>query len=80
MIKRFFRKLKLDSYELEALSKFLVDIAKGILGVPLVIYLVSGFSLLVLAGMFVLDLLVVIALLVLALIIHRLAKRKLKNG
>lgn len=80
MLRKFFRKLNLDSYELEALSKFLVDIAKGILGVPLVIYLVSGFSLLVLAGMFVLDLLVVIALLVLALIIHRLAKRKLKNG
>ena len=80
MLKVFSRRLRLDKDELEVLSKFLVDIAKGILGVPLVIYLVSGFSLLVLAIMFMLDLVIVIALLVLALIIHRLTKRKLKNG
>ncbi|MBI2039825.1 hypothetical protein HYT18_02010 [Candidatus Microgenomates bacterium] len=73
---KVFRKLNLDKDELGALSKFMVDVAKGILGAPLIIYLVSGFSLLVLLIIFLIDLAVVTLFLIGALQIHRVAKRR----
>lgn len=68
--------LKPGKDELEILSKFLIDVAKGILGVPLIIYFIKDSSLLVLLGLFMLDLFVVLLLLMIAIILRRKAKRK----
>lgn len=56
-----------------------MDVAKGILGVPLVVYLVADFPLLVNISLFVLDLVLVIVLLVIAFKLSREARRR-KNG
>lgn len=78
MVKRFLKGLEAD--ELVDLAKFFMDVAKGALGVPLVIYLVSGFSPVVIALFFVVDLSLVIIFLIIAIKLSREAKRRRKNG
>ena len=74
MVKRILKKLETD--ELVDLSKFFMDIAKGVLGVPLVVYLVSGFSPVVMTLFFVLDLSLVVIFLIVAIKLSRVAKRR----
>lgn len=78
MVKRILDKLEAD--ELEDLSKFLMDIAKGVLGAPLVIYLVAGFSVLVLAVISVVNFVLALGLVLLAIYLKRYSKRKRKYG
>lgn len=78
MLRKLVRKL--DAEELLMLSKFFMDVAKGILGVPLVVYLVADFSLIVNIGVFVLDLMLVVIFLVVAFKLGRISKRRKKNG
>lgn len=78
MIRKLVRKL--DAEELLMLSKFFMDVAKGILGVPLIVYLVADFSLVVNIGVFVLDLILVIIFLITAFKLGRISKRRKKNG
>lgn len=78
MLRRLVRKL--DAEELSSLSKFLMDVAKGILGVPLIVYLVVDFPLIVNISLFVLDLILVVIFLVIAFKLGRISKRRKKNG
>lgn len=77
-----FKKLldKLEPEELTDLSKFFIDIAKGLMGAPLVVYLVTGFSNLVLFMMFVLDLILVFGCWIIAIKLSRESRRRRKNG
>lgn len=74
MVKRILGKLEAD--EVKDLSKFFMDIAKGVLGAPLVIYLILGFSPLVLATIFVVDFLLALGLVILAIYLKRYSKRR----
>jgi len=76
MLRKIFRRPILSSEELEILSNFLIEVAKGILGVPIVVYFISGFSTLALILGFVLDLIVVIICLSGAIKVRRMAKRR----
>ena len=70
---------RLHPSELATLSQFFIDVAKGILGVPIVVYFISGFSAIVLLVGLVLDLILVILFLSLAFKLARVAKRR-NNG
>lgn len=78
MIKNILKRL--DPDELDDLSKFFMDVARGALGVPLVIYLVSGYSPVVITLLFVLDLALVIIFLIIAIKLSREAKRRRNYG
>lgn len=78
MIQKIFNKL--DGDELKDLSKFFMDVAKGILGVPLIVYLVAEFPPIVNLMLFVLDLGLVIGFIALAIYLSRRSKRKVRNG
>lgn len=77
-VNRFLDKLNAD--ELEILSKFIIDIAKGIIGVPIVVYFVSDFSIIVLTQIFMIDLITVTSFLSVAFKLRRLAKRRKSYG
>ena len=77
MVTRILAKLEVD--ELEDFSKFFMDIAKGVLGVPLVIYLVRGFSLLVLVAASVVNFILAFGLVILAIYLKRHSKRRRKD-
>lgn len=66
----------LNPEELNTLSKFLIDVAKGILGVPIIAYLITGFSVIALFAGFVLDLLLVFLLIITAFKLNRLAMKR----
>lgn len=74
MIQRLLKILEAD--ELQTLSGFLIDVAKGILGVPIVVYFLTGFSVVALSLGFMLDLLVVALLIIIAFKLKRIAKRR----
>lgn len=73
-MKFLLNKLKAD--ELEILSKLLVDISKGILGAPLVVYFLKDFSAVVMTVVFVVDLILVFLLFIASIYLHRLGKRR----
>lgn len=77
MFKKLLSKLTAD--ELTILSKFLIDVAKGVLGVPIIAYFISGFSRVTLVLGFMLDLVIVILSVMLSFKIGRMAKRR-QNG
>lgn len=78
MLRKLVRKL--DAEELSMLSKFFMDVAKGILGVPLIVYLVADFPPIVNISLFVLDLILVVIFLVIAFKLGRISKKRKKNG
>ncbi len=77
MVKRILGKLEAD--ELKDLAKFFMDIAKGVLGAPLVIYLVSSFPLLVLAIVAVVNFILALGFISLSFYFKRYSKRIVKN-
>lgn len=74
--KKLTKKLALNKDELEILSKFLIDVAKGILGVPLIAYFIQGFSTLVLLGVFMVDFVLVTIFLIFAIKLSRAASKR----
>lgn len=74
MINKFLNIFTME--ELDVLSKFLIDVAKGVLGVPLVVYFLTGFSGTILVIGFVLDLILVILFLTVAFKLGRISKRR----
>lgn len=74
MVKKILRGLEAD--ELKSLSQLFFDIAKGILGAPLVVYFVSGFSGVVLFAVFMVSLVLAIGSAILAIYLLRLSKKK----
>lgn len=78
MVNRILKNLEVE--ELNGLSKFFFDVAKGILGAPIVVYLVSGFSAIVLLGMFVISLALTIACLGLAIYLLRVSRKRIHYG
>lgn len=73
-MKHLLNKLKADEFEI--LSKLLLDISRGILGVPLVVYFLKDFSVIVMATIFMVDFIVVILLFAASIYLHRLGKRR----
>lgn len=73
-MKFLLNKLRVD--ELEIFSKLLLDISKGILGAPLVVYFLKDFSAVVMVVVFVVDLILVASLFIMSIYLHRLGKRR----
>ena len=73
-MKFLLNKLKAD--EIEILSKLLLDISKGILGAPLVVYFLKDFSVIVMATIFVVDFSLVILLFIGSIYLHRLGRKR----
>ncbi|MBI4038869.1 hypothetical protein HY384_02825 [Candidatus Daviesbacteria bacterium] len=70
---------KLTTEELKILSQFFIDVAKGVLGVPIIAYFISGISQIALLLGFMLDLVIVTTCVILAFKLGRVAKRR-QNG
>ncbi len=67
---------KFNADELKIFSNFLIDVAKGILGVPLIAYFLKDFSPIAIGAVFMVDFIIVILLLATAIYLHRVAKER----